>query len=548
MSTKIFNGYMLGFSAMTDIWVIDQWASVFRKRISHMEDDLRARLFATVTATLVDRIALLDDPKRLLSIVNGLTDENAKTLSDHRTPFMVAFEHIANHEKKIRETSMRDPDYDFECNVQILHVPGRNILLAMLFTEQEAYRILWRRMPHVQEYAYWNSTDQPSYLTDEQWDRRRRDWDKALGEDNQKELFEINVENLGLRFDQTVSLARFMAMHQQLPLPFKRYQIGKVWRLDEPQKNRYREITQADVDIVGGKRVVTDAEVLAAAMTAYDKLGISYMVRINDRRILNGALAAFGVADDLQVKAIRAIDKLDKIGKDGVTAELLKLGLKEESVDGVMAFITKEGINAEKLDYAESIVNDKESVKELRELLDLISMYKLNGEIEVDFSTARGLDYYTGVVFETMEKKGAMKYSMGSGGRYDNLIGKWAGKELPAVGISIGIDRVMDSLGYESAPIYTYAAAFVVYVKEDNFKYALTVANDLRAKGLNIDINLAGKNLANQLAYANSLHFSYAIIIGNEEEKQGKLKLRDLSSGSEELLSVEEAVARLRKE
>ncbi len=372
--------------------------------------------------------------------------------------------------------------------------------------------------------------------------------DKALGEDNQKELFEINVENLGLRFDQTVSLARFMAMHQQLPLPFKRYQIGKVWRLDEPQKNRYREITQADVDIVGGKRVVTDAEVLAAAMTAYDKLGISYMVRINDRRILNGALAAFGVADDLQVKAIRAIDKLDKIGKDGVTAELLKLGLKEESVDGVMAFITKEGINAEKLDYAESIVNDKESVKELRELLDLISMYKLNGEIEVDFSTARGLDYYTGVVFETMEKKGAMKYSMGSGGRYDNLIGKWAGKELPAVGISIGIDRVMDSLGYESAPIYTYAAAFVVYVKEDNFKYALTVANDLRAKGLNIDINLAGKNLANQLAYANSLHFSYAIIIGNEEEKQGKLKLRDLSSGSEELLSVEEAVARLRKE
>ncbi|MDA8344970.1 MAG: hypothetical protein M0Z66_05750 [Thermaerobacter sp.] len=194
MSTKIFNGYMLGFSAMTDIWVIDQWASVFRKRISHMEDDLRARLFATVTATLVDRIALLDDPKRLLSIVNGLTDENAKTLSDHRTPFMVAFEHIANHEKKIRETSMRDPDYDFECNVQILHVPGRNILLAMLFTEQEAYRILWRRMPHVQEYAYWNSTDQPSYLTDEQWDRRRRDWDKALGEDGIPSLHGFGID------------------------------------------------------------------------------------------------------------------------------------------------------------------------------------------------------------------------------------------------------------------------------------------------------------------------------------------------------------------
>lgn len=194
MSTKIFNGYMLGFPAMTDIWVLDQWASVFRRRIANMEGYLRAKLFATVAATLVDRIALLDDPKRLLSIVNELTDENAKTPSDHRTPFMVAFEHVANHEKKARETQMRDPFYDFECNVQILHVPGRNILLAMLFTEQEAYRILWRRMPHVQEYAYWNNTDRPSYLTDEEWDRRRRDWDKALGEDGIPSLHGFGID------------------------------------------------------------------------------------------------------------------------------------------------------------------------------------------------------------------------------------------------------------------------------------------------------------------------------------------------------------------
>lgn len=370
--------------------------------------------------------------------------------------------------------------------------------------------------------------------------------DKTLGEENQKELFEITVENLGFRYDQTMSLARFMAMHQELPLPFKRYQIGKVWRLDEPQKNRYREITQADVDIVGGKRIVTDAEVVAAAMTAYDSLGVNYMIRISDRRILNGALAAFGIPEKLQVKVMRTIDKLDKLGKDGVSAELIKLGLEREGAEGIMEFIAKGSTNEERLDYVEGILKDKEPVKELRELLSLLSMYKVGGEIEVDFSTVRGIDYYTGVVFETMEKKGEMRYSMGSGGRYDNLIGKYAGKELPAVGISIGVDRVMDSLGFEMAPVYTYADVFVAHVKESNFKYALGAANALRALGLNVDINTAGKNLANQLGYANALRFGYVIIIGDEEEKLGKVKLRNLSSGTEELLTTEEAAARLK--
>ncbi len=183
MSTKIFNGYSLGFPATTPIYEIDRWAKLLRARISNVEQYLRAKLFADLAARLIDQIALLDSPKYLLPIVNGMTDEETATLSDLQTPYMVVFENISKHEKKIRVTQERDPLYDFECNVQILHVPGRNILLAMLFAEQEAYRILWRRMPHVQEYAYWNNTDQPSYLTDEQWDRRRRDWDKALGED-----------------------------------------------------------------------------------------------------------------------------------------------------------------------------------------------------------------------------------------------------------------------------------------------------------------------------------------------------------------------------
>ena len=194
MSTKIFNGYSLEFPATTPIYEVDRWAQTLRARISNVEKYLRAKLFADTAVTLIDRIVLLNDPKRLLPIVNGMTDEKATTLSDHQNPYMVAFEHISTREKKIRVTQERDPLYDFECNAQILHVPGRNILLAMLFTEQDAYRTIWERMPGVREYAYWNNTDPPAYLTETQWERRRRDWDKALGREGIPVLKGFNIE------------------------------------------------------------------------------------------------------------------------------------------------------------------------------------------------------------------------------------------------------------------------------------------------------------------------------------------------------------------
>ena len=194
MSTKIFNGYSLEFPATTPIYEIDRWAKLLRTRIGNVEKYLRAKVFAGIAATLIDRIALLDDPKYLLPIVNGMTDEETTTLSDLQNPYIVALENISKHEKKIRVTQERDPLYDFECNVQILHVTGRNILLAMLFAEQDAYRTIWERMPGVREYAYWDSTDAPSYVTEEQWERRRRDWDKALGREGIPVLRGFNIE------------------------------------------------------------------------------------------------------------------------------------------------------------------------------------------------------------------------------------------------------------------------------------------------------------------------------------------------------------------
>jgi len=192
MSTKIFNGYALGFSAMTPIWEIDLWAQQLRSRIGHVERQLRAKLFASTTATLIDRVCLLEASEHLLPLVNEMT--GATSLSEHQSQYRVIIDHIAGREQKIRTTQQRDPLYDFECNVQVLHASGRNLLLAMLFTEQAAFRIIWRRMPGVREYAYWNNTDPPAYLTKEQWQRRERDWDKALGDEGIPSLRGFNIE------------------------------------------------------------------------------------------------------------------------------------------------------------------------------------------------------------------------------------------------------------------------------------------------------------------------------------------------------------------
>jgi histidyl-tRNA synthetase len=368
----------------------------------------------------------------------------------------------------------------------------------------------------------------------------------AIGSDT-KLIYELKDEQLGLRYDMTVSLARYMAMHQELPMPFKRYYIGKVWRREEPQRLRYREITQADADIVGGNSPMADAEAIAAAATVLDSIGIEYTVFVNDRRIIDSMLEKFGVKEEKLVDVMRVLDKIKKIGSDGVVKLLNDMGMESAIVDQIMPFVSMKGSNDEKLDYVDKLTGSGGATKELRTTLGLLKIYDIKSEVVVDFSIIRGLDYYTGIVFEYINRdyEGS---SIVAGGRYDNLIGMFGTKSINAVGISIGIDRILEMLDFSSSIDYTYARVFIANVNENNYPYAIKVANILRNNGIATDINMASRNLSNQFAYANAIKTKYAVIVGDAEEKTGKLKLRNLITGEEITVFADEAVKIIRGE
>jgi len=366
---------------------------------------------------------------------------------------------------------------------------------------------------------------------------------KTYGEESGKEIFKIEGEDAALRYDFTVPLARFIAMNKDTPLPFKRYQIGPIWRKDEPQRMRYREFLQADIDIIGSSELISDAEVVAVAAQVLDELGVSgYKILINDRIILNGILSFFGVPKEKNVEAIRLIDKLPKVGNEEVIKGLVGLGVKQENARSLIEFIIKEEDNDEKLNRVEANIGIKEEINKLRELIRLIGLYKVKGDIVVDLSLARGLDYYTSFVWEFIvyDENGKRLPTIVAGGRYDNLIGIFLNQQIPATGISIGIDRIMNVIG-SSEETKSYARVYVASMG-DVLDYSLYVANALRAAGVNTDINVTKRNIAKQLEYANAMRFRYVVIIGEREQSSNKLKLRDMISGNEELLDIEEAI------
>jgi len=366
---------------------------------------------------------------------------------------------------------------------------------------------------------------------------------KTYGEESGKEIFKIEGEDAALRYDFTVPLARFIAMNKDTPLPFKRYQIGSIWRKDEPQRMRYREFLQADIDIVGSSELISDAEVIAVAAQILDELGVSgYKILINDRIILNGILSFFGIPNEKSVEAIRLIDKLSKIGNDEVTKGLVELGIKQENAASLIEFIIKEEDNDEKLNRVEANIGLKDEVNKLRELARLIGLYKAKGDLVIDLSLARGFDYYTSFVWEFIvydENKKRLP-SIVAGGRYDNLIGMFLNQQIPATGISMGIDRIMNVIG-SSTDKKSYARVYVASLG-NVLDYSLYVANAFRGAGINTDINMTKRNIAKQLEYANAMRFRYVAIIGEREQSSNKLKLRDMVSGNEELLGIDEAI------
>lgn len=329
---------------------------------------------------------------------------------------------------------------------------------------------------------------------------------------------------LGLRFDLTVPLCRFVAANPDLPKPFRRYQIGKVWRYDKPGALRWREFLQADIDIVGAGGMEAEAECLAAVCEIFSALGFQdFKVRINSRKIIEDFVKSIGVKNATDV--FRAVDKLEKAGEKAVAEELKAKNVQKAAIESILGFI-----KLQSLDDVRKRVSS-EGTAELEKILSLLQGWKKN--LQVDMSLVRGLEYYTGPVFEISAGENA---SVGGGGRYDDLIAALGGKNTPATGISIGVDRlvaVMSEKKMFTLP-KTAAKVFVVAVSDKVMENVIGIVNSLRKLDIPAEFDLMARSLSKQLAYVNSRGIPFALVIGEKELASGKAKLRDMGSGREE--------------
>lgn len=357
---------------------------------------------------------------------------------------------------------------------------------------------------------------------------------------------------LGLRFDLTVPLARVVANNPQLPKPFKRYCIGRVWRYEEIRRDRFREFWQCDIDTVGSNSIESDTEILAVVVEVLETLGFKkFCIKLNNRKILTGLIELIKVPEERRFDIFRAIDKLDKFGEDIVKAELENIGLSKDQINKLFKLIKIEGSPEEFLKKAESILSKTniglEGLKELKEIVDFSKSYGFTKRIVIDFSLARGLDYYTGPIFEAIDTSGKNVGSLAGGGRYDELIELFGGRPTPATGISFGIERIIEVMKEEKMFDLpkTKIKVFIANVNENVKKEAIKIAKKLRKDGISCQVDLMNRSLTKQLEFADSLRIPYVIIIGPEELKKNKVKLRDMKLKKEKEVKIEELVQKL---
>ena len=350
--------------------------------------------------------------------------------------------------------------------------------------------------------------------------------------------------DLGLRFDLTVPLARVVASHPDLPKPFKRYCISRVWRYEEPQSGRFREFWQADADIVGSAKMDADAEVIAVAISCLKRLGMkNFRVRLSNRKILESIAASAGVERELWLGVFRAIDKLDKIGGEGVRRELERLGLTGDQISTIMMQISKCG----DLDSIEKEVSyvlterGREGLNELAEIISNLELYKCSEYVVVDLSLARGLDYYTGPIFEVSAETNVSVGSVAGGGRYDNLIELLGGPPTPATGISLGIDRLVEVLSEANMlpKARTMTQVFVACTNPSLKREAVAVAEKLRDEGFRVEVDVMGRKLERQLKYADAKGIPYVVILGPKELEKGVYRVRDMNAREERLVDLQ---------
>ena len=353
----------------------------------------------------------------------------------------------------------------------------------------------------------------------------------------------------GLRYDLTVPFARYVVMHrEELQLPFKRYQVQPVWRADRPQKGRYREFYQFDGDVVGSDSLLNEVELMQIVDTVFTRFGVRVQIKINNRKILTGIAEVIGAADKI-VDITVAIDKLDKIGIDNVNAELREDGLSEEQIEKLQPIIMLEGTNAEKLDTIAEVLKNSETglkgVEETRYILGYLTA--LNNEIQLDLTLARGLSYYTGAIFEVK----ALDTPMGSisgGGRYDNLTGIFGMPGLSGVGISFGVDRIYDVLNaLDLYPKDSVTGTKVLFINfgEQETAYCLPIINKVRARGIRAEIYPDATKMKKQMSYANAKQIPYVVLAGESEIAQGKVTLKNMETGEQELLDADALIEQL---
>ena len=358
------------------------------------------------------------------------------------------------------------------------------------------------------------------------------------GEEIESETFKFTDKGereVGLRFDLTVPLARIAATNPHLPKPFKRYAIGKAWRYDRPQAGRYREFMQADVDIIGASSPAADAEVVMVALEFLRRIfKEDYLIRINNRKVLKGLTEAAGIEDKLVYECFRAIDKLDKIGIDGVREELVSRGIKPESGEFILNSISLRGSGTDILeDFGELLQKSEigiEGVQELMKMGEIFDEAKLNNVTEFDLSLARGLDYYTGPVFEVAYLKGPQVGSIGGGGRYDQLIEKFGGLSTPATGISLGIERIIDVLMSTElkAKLDLSTEVYLAPISEPMVKIAMSIQSNLVKAGISCETDLMGRPLKKLLEIADSKGVRQVVIVGPRDLEKGEVSVRDM--------------------
>ena len=366
----------------------------------------------------------------------------------------------------------------------------------------------------------------------------------AGGSEIVKEIFKLKDQGgreLALKYDLTVPMCKVVGMNPNIPKPFKRYQIQPVWRDGPVKLGRYREFWQCDVDVVGTKSMLADAEVLAIANEAFSALGFDFVIKVNNRKLLNGILDYAGIKEN-KMEAILSIDKLEKFGIKTVKDELETKGFEKKQTENVLKVLKLKGGNKEVLAKVGKIMKSgegKEGVRELKELLEYCGL--MGFEIQIDISLARGLEYYTGPVYEIYLKKSKVTSSVAGGGRYDKMIGMYIGRgEYPATGISFGFEPILEALKGKERKETKKTVTQVLVIPIQTLKESIKIAKTLRKLGVKTEIDLMGRGISNNLSYANSMGIPYVIFVGKRELKEKKFKLRDMKSGKEKMLKLEE--------